>query len=238
MDVLDFGRSFVTMVTPIKEGQYYSRLQVEAVTTITDTRTNHSEDYFSFASCKAEEAFAKEQLFFKDNYDFCGILSSKEYAIFRTYSTYRDIFYDYGLWTKYFNDILFHIKKNDAKELSLIEEIVDASIDNLALVGRVEFDFDFYNVLIQFPVKTMNMDKERVRFQVDTGPIAFPDLTLKKDLLVETMSPAFVAYNAFDFADFIIQAPHACSNEGECLKVTHFSKQVSLQTKNSVLTIK
>jgi hypothetical protein len=53
---------------------------------LTDRDAGTTTDYFFFASCKSEDTFAKQNLFYKDNYDFCGIFSIEEYVIFRTRS--------------------------------------------------------------------------------------------------------------------------------------------------------
>ena len=51
----------------------------------------------------------------------------------------------------------------------------------------------------------MNIRDEEPTFQVDTGPVAFPDLSRRYERLPDALSLAFVAFNAPHFADFVIE---------------------------------
>ena len=105
MQVLDYGRSFVTFLSPGGRYSNNARLQVESRTTITDTRSGESTRYLFFASCKSEDTFAPQNLFYRNNYDFNGIFSDREYVIFRTYSNHTARFREEGLWEGTFNDV-------------------------------------------------------------------------------------------------------------------------------------
>ena len=60
--------------------------------------------------------------------------------------------------------------------------------------------------LIEYPVKTMNISLENSLYQVDTGPVAIPDLTKRYDPPLDSLRLAFVAFNAPTFADFVVGA--------------------------------
>ncbi len=55
MQVLDYGRSFVTFVSEGGRYRNNARLQIESRTTLTDTRSGESTRYMFFASCKSED---------------------------------------------------------------------------------------------------------------------------------------------------------------------------------------
>jgi hypothetical protein len=73
---------------------------------------------------------------------------------------------------------------------------------------------------------------------VDTGPIAFPDLTKRLEVLIDCLRVAFVAFNAPHFADFIVEQPTPVVEGGkEKCMVYHFSSPFSVPAKNAVLAL-
>ena len=238
MEVCDYGRSFVTFVG--HERSNNARLQVESITRLTDTEAGTSADFFFFASCKSEDAFAKENLFYEDNYDFCGIFSADEYAIFRTCSTHTEEFREQGAWRGRFEDVHWHIVRSEGTELTEAVQIVRASLENVPLVGKVEIASadGALSAEIEFPIKTMNANDLRDIYQVDTGPLAFPDFEMAAGRHIERLSPAYVAYNAPNFADFVVQVPHPIIIGGrEVAKVTHYAKLVSLPARTRAIAV-
>jgi hypothetical protein len=232
MTVYDYGRSFVTFVTEGRGNN--ARLQVESVCSLSDARTGKTTDYVFYASCKSEHTFAERDLFIEENYDFCGIFSDEEYVIFRTHSTHTDRWREEGLWRDRFEDVRFDLVSVEAEELDGTTAMVQRSLDNVPLAGRVEIGEGDLNAVIEFPIKTMNANDIRPIYQVDTGPLPFPDFSADVDLHVKRLSPAYVAYNAPDFADFVVQQPVTVDG----MVVTHYSKPISLVAKTSVLAMK
>jgi len=75
-------------------------------------------------------------------------------------------------------------------------------------------------------------------YQVDTGPIAFPDLTKRFDPMIESLSLAFIVFNAPHFADFVIEQPTPVIEDGqERCKIYHYSNPFSIPAKNTVLAV-
>ncbi len=90
----------------------------------------------------------------------------------------------------------------------------------------------------EYPVKTMNISLDSSLYQVDTGPVAFPDLARRYERPLESLSLAFVAFNAPHFADFVIEQPTPVIEDGqELAQVYHFSNPFSLTAKNRLLAI-
>jgi hypothetical protein len=70
-------------------------------------------------------------------------------------------------------------------------------------------------------------------YQVDTGPIAFPDLSKRYERPVECVSLAFVVFNAPHFADFVIEQPTPVVEDGvEKCKIYHYSQPFSVEAVN------
>ncbi|MBT4865083.1 MAG: hypothetical protein HON53_08200 [Planctomycetaceae bacterium] len=84
----------------------------------------------------------------------------------------------------------------------------------------------------------MNISIDDSIWQVDTGPIALPDLTKRFDPPVDSVRLAFAVFNAPHFCDFVIEQPTpVVHDEQEICKVYHYSHPVSFPAKNRVLSV-
>jgi hypothetical protein len=229
MEVLDYGRAFLTFVTPGRGNN--ARLQVESRCRVSDGKKTW--EYWFYASCKSEDTFARRDLFYEDNYDFCGVFSDEEYAIFRTRARHEGDFSETGLWRERFDDLVRHLPTVSAEVLSDVSSVVAASLQHRPLIGQVSYHDAGYEVHLEFPVKTMNVNDIEMMYQVDTGPLCIPDLSAKTRLMVERLQPAYVAYNAPDFADFIIQQPQKEGN----IEVAHYGTRRSVAAHTRVLAL-
>jgi hypothetical protein len=125
------------------------------------------------------------------------------------------------------------------KQLDTWEAIRDTTMAGVPIVTQTELaDADSgRRAIIECPTKTMNISVDHEMFQVDTGPIAFPDLTKVYTPAIDCLRLAFVVFNAPHFADFVIEQPTPVVEEGvEKCRVYHYSKPFSLPAKNRVLT--
>ena len=119
------------------------------------------------------------------------------------------------------------------------EKIRDATAQGVPLVSQTELmnEDASLRAVIECPVKTMNISLEKKMYQVDTGPIAFPDLKQNSDRLIDRLSLAFVAFNQSHFADFVIEQPTPMiEDEKELCSIYHYSNRISLPATNRLLT--
>jgi len=236
MTPLDYSRSFVTFVTRNRGNN--ARLQIESRCILEDRQAGKTQEYCLFASCKSEHTFAEKDLFHADNYDFCGVFGGDEYVIFRAPKERSERYAERGLWRGPFEDLVWHLREaDDAQVLETNQEIVEASLAGHILIGRTELESGDGNLkaTLEFPVKTMNANDIRMVHQVDTGPIPFPELDREVERHIDRFELAFVAYNAPDFADFVIQTETPI---GDGSAVTyHYSNIRSLPARNCVVRV-
>ena len=64
-----------------------------------------------------------------------------------------------------------------------------------------------------------------------------PDLRERRERLADLLSLAFVAFNAPDFADFVIEAPTTIGEGEAATEVFHYLKLVSLPATNRLFAI-
>ena len=136
-------------------------------------------------------------------------------------------------------DHSFKIKK--AESFSLLNSnnrIISAVEKGQPIVGRIEIKNPSTKMkaIINFPVKTINInERNRIAYQVDTGPVLFPDLSKKYERSIESFRLAFVAFSSPTSAEFIIEKEVPV---GEEYFVHHYSKIEKVKADVSLFAIK
>ena len=235
--VIDYGQSFISGTASSNR----VRFQVESRTRILDERTSKTHDYYQCASCKSENTFAREDLFMKDNYDFIPIFGPEDGLIFRRKAYLNPRYREWRKAEDLWGGQIYQVKAPRASRLVLTtDEIHRATAEALPLVAQTEINREDSGMtaIIEFPVKTMNIRDEEPTYQVDTGPIAFPDLSRRYERLPDALSLAFVAFNAPHFADFVIEdETPILQDDQELIRVHHYSRILSLPAKNRIFAI-
>jgi hypothetical protein len=230
---LDYGRSFLIGNAPDNEVRFWA----ESRTRIIDESTGCHEDYVQTGSCKSEHTFASENLFHEDNYDFLPIFGPQYSVIFRRKAYLNDNYKDVRPSDHWWNGQTYTlVEGKNVEELKGNAAILQATYDNFPLVSQTEIrdDSTQQRAIIECPIKTMNTIRAKNTYQVDTGPVAFPDLSTKPEHWADHIALAFVAFNVAHFADFVIEAPTAVGQE----MVYHYSKLVTLEAENRIYAVK
>jgi hypothetical protein len=237
MRPLDYGRSFICNTASFNAVRFW----IESRTRVIDTRNGTVTDYYQCGSCKSEHTFAERNLFHEDNYDFLPILGGGQWLIFRRHAQVRDRYRSIVPETLWGQPVLKLVEMPRAARLDTWERIRDATAAAWPLVTQTELSNveTGLRAVIECPCKTMNISIDNRMYQVDTGPVAFPDLTRHYDPQIECLSLAYIAFNAPDFADFVIEQPTPVANAdgSEIGHVYHYSQPFSLPTKNHVIAM-
>ncbi len=252
MAAIDFARSYMTWFGE-NEGSM-SRIQLEAACTIIDETSGIEDTYYLIAPCRAEHTHSDDKLIVMPNYDFRGIFGEKEHIIIRTHwVTEPDYLDDPGLNTtggRTFNqaaknqerwgDVRLDIERfADSTMLETNEQIVDETLANKPLVGRTEIrdDASGTRAVMEYPIKTMNVLRKPLRYQVDTGPIIVHDFGSTDEMQVERFDIAHVVYNRPDKGEFILRKPKEIIEGGKPLySVTDYSVVLAYQGSNVLLS--
>lgn len=236
---IDYGKSFYCNTAEFNS----VRMWIESRTIITDTKSGKNSVYYQGASCKSENTFGETDLFYKDNYDFLPIFGDGHVLVFRRFSTKREDRYQTTkkmeeMWGG--NPVLYTPVPNVITELDTFEKIRDATAAGIPIVTQTEFQNDETGLraLIEAPCKTMNISHPKKIYQVDTGPLAFPDLSKKYDPQIKCLNLAFIAFNKSHFADFVIEAPTAIKEgDKEIGTIYHYSKLETVKVKNRIFAL-
>jgi len=240
MKCLDYGLSFLSGTKSFNTVRFW----IESRTIIVHEDTKVRQVFYQCASCKSENTFGDKDLFLSDNYDFMPIFGGKDMEdllIFRRHSRltkgYRSIVKSKDVWGKP------DLKQREAGKVSVLdtwEKIRDTTASGTPIVSRtiIRNTETKLRAIIECPVKTMNISLDKKMYQVDTGPIAYPDLTNPARPLIKGLSLAFVAFNAPHFADFVIEQPTpVMEDKKELCKIYHYSNPISFPAENHLLAL-
>lgn len=237
MPPLDYGRSFLRGTSSANSVRFW----IESRTRIIDAQRNTTTDYYQCASCKSENTFGEKDLFYVDNYDFLPIFGGANLLVFR-----RKAWLNPDYRTTYAIDQLWNQPELLLREAASITELTDwpairdATRAGQPIITQTELTNEELGLraIIECPSKTMNVSLDREMYQNDTGPIALPDLSQRYDREIDSLRLAFIAFNAPNFADFVVEDVTPVVEEGtERAKVYHYSQISSLPAKNRLFAL-
>jgi hypothetical protein len=235
MTPLDYSKTYLLGTNPENEVRFW----VESRTRVIDTRRGKIEDFIQCASCKSEDTFADQNLFLRDNYDFLPIFGPEYGLIFRRKAWLNPDYKSCLRTAEMFGGPIQHLQEHTSyKNLITAEEIIRFTHEFHPVVAQTEIHNDETELraIIEYPVKTLNIRKSDNVYQIDTGPVAFPDIGKRYERLVDSISLAFVAFNAAHFADFIVEESTPIDNNQDTVEthVYHYSRRISLAASNSL----
>ena len=237
MKPLDYSRSFIIGTAPRNE----VRFLVESRTRIIDDQTGLEEDYIQVGSCKRERTFADSDLFEEDSYDFMPIFGP-EYSIAFRRKAYLNPQYKECLSSQDFpfgGPDYYLSEGTKVEELHDTEAIRAATYACVAIVSQTEIcnEQTQLRAIIEYLAKTINTCRASDVYQVDTGPIVFPDLGMRHDRYVDGIALAYVAINAPHFADFVLEVPTTIGEGEQACEIHHYSKLLSLPARNKLWAV-
>jgi len=248
---LDFSRSFAWL--GMKDGFNDARIQLESRCLVIDTQRGTSEEFFLGATCMGENTYGADGDLTKvPTYDFSPIFSKDEYRVIRLFSngTGKSLVSLQGSE----DTVRFQIVKGEKPEvLREPRDIVRATIEGHPIIGRVEITYrgGALRAIIDYPVKTMNTCVKKGIFQVDTGPVLYPDLESPPRRTMEAFEKAFVICRTFETAELVLLKPtyilegvkDAAKVEGldrwkPSLLVNHYSAVKKISGRNTFMAIR
>jgi hypothetical protein len=230
---LDYGRSFLIGKVASNEVRFW----VESRTRVIDEERGTTEDYIQTGSCKSEHTFAEQELFHEDNYDFLPVFGPEHGVIYRRKARlnpgYKSVVATPDMW----GGQDYHLAEASSwEELTDLSAVLDATRTFDPIVAQTEIwhEETRLRAVIEYPVKTMNTRRDPIAYQVDTGPIVFPDLTRRHTRTADGLSLAFVAFNAAHFADFILEVPTPVADG---VQIHHYAQRLSLTAINRLFAV-
>ena len=157
----------------------------------------------------AGNVYAEDGLVKHPTYMFQIAASQNRHVIFRTFASYKIDQDSIDKNVELFEEINIHIIKNKAVALEDFDSI-DLQFQQHQSISALMYYETEQNerIEIEFPIKHINIQKERKLFQVETGPILIPSECPADRLSAQTcfLDTAFVHFNRLDRAEVTINA--------------------------------
>ena len=191
------------------------RILIDSRCEIIDKQTGVSEWYYLITPCRTEWMYRDDVLWQDDpNLEFVGIFSEMYSKSGQVRVPNKSKLQQYMNAVQKTSDVLidFHTNLSFYKtinELPNDSDVIQATLDLQPLIATTEIESldGKSKVIIEYPIKTMNFVEEKERFQVDTGPLLFPDFDIDSIYEIEKLQLAFVCYNNRNVAEFVARVP-------------------------------
>lgn len=228
----DFNQSHVTFST--KDRVNTSRTHFHARCIWERSKNEPPDELFLIAPCRSERLYVNRKLFREPNFEFGGVWSRREYMILRTPLTAdpsgKSAFeIEYGELPGRFSESRIEEHFYDRfRKLSTDQDVVAAAREGAMIMARttVSDEASGQTVVVEYPVTTINYSESLSRFQVDTGPILWPDFDSKMPLIVAKTRLAYIAYNTYSDGEVVLRVPTAITSGFRELARTWYYSQV------------
>jgi len=258
MKVSDFNRSFIRWRIDLETMSALTvshkppftlnnvRVPLECRAEITDLKSGQVDVYVLGAACKTERVGVPHDIWTDPNADFNPIAGGGQFMAIKMWDKL-------GKGVMRFPESLgvqFECQVEDVNEaferfsvememmaghpLESIEEIIAVLSGDGRVICRTEYATDRANVMLEYPLKTVNFSERDHFYQVDTGPVLFFEPERGDGEAIERFSMAYVSHNNPAWAEFIVNVPTALE---EGVSVHHYSKSVRLATRNSLIAV-
>ena len=220
------------------------RIPLDSRCRIEEKTTGEAREFVLGVSCKTERVGAPRDIWTQPNADFIPVFSRDQYLMINTFDRVGQRVQLYpptlgeqserqvGRCEENFASMKLDLTWKEGTVLDKTEDIVQAVLGDRPLVARTEYEDDRYAVILDYPIKTINVNERDIFYQTDTGPHLYPDLSRDPDELIEGMELAFSAFNTPDWIEFIVRVPTPLTDD---ISVYHYSKSVRVDTKNTVV---
>ena len=231
MQITDYGNSYMTLTgwgpgdDPRKPGHMpwpnSLRILLDSRCWITDEDSGETREYNMISPCRTEWMYRDDILWQVPNFEFAGVYSETEWMaghikagdVSEFGGDWRVVVPIEGRFEKFSTRIRHY---SDVAELENDTEVVQATLDLSPIVAHTEVwsEDGKTRATIEYPIKTMNIQIERNRMQVDTGPVIYPDFSSDGESEIRKLNFAFVCYNTDDVAEFILRRPTPLRRDG------------------------
>lgn len=259
MKVCDYGRSFLTFridmtkMRPVTVSQdtpftvNNARLQLDCRCRVTPSN-GKARQFVLTASCKGEQVNVRKGMWHEPSADMCMAADQQEFLVLKSWDRNNKGVKLYpaslgeqperqvGGVADAFDRLQIRLAWANGRPLRSTQQIIDSVMAGRAIVGRTEFELrDGARVMVEYPIKTINVSERDRYYQVDTGPILLPELGCAKSAgPIAGLQRAFIAHNAADYAEVIINVPTPLTRS---ISVNHYSRVVGLKVRNRLIEL-
>ena len=248
MEVLDYQRCFA-INTSARDGEEQNTCRTQLLSRCAIEGSDaDQEEFFLGKECIGEYMYAKGSIAQVPTSEVCIIFSRKESSLLKRFANHEnDVIQtgpvdarrkcfdgSYAYWT----DSRFSLNRSAARHLSTTEEIIDATLEGEMLLGRtILVDAEGGGrAVLEYPIQYMNVHPPEKRFQVDVGPILYPNFAATAGSPVEHLQLAYVMFNQLDEVEFALRVPTRVV-EGQAAEVLHYSQVIKVKAESELFSL-
>ncbi|MDB6094984.1 MAG: hypothetical protein JWM32_2546 [Verrucomicrobia bacterium] len=254
--VCDFGRSYIrwrsdtlkkpmlTVSRPPPTTLNNVRMPVECVAVV--SRGHQREEFALGASCKTEQVFVERDVWMQPNADMCAVVGAGQFLIIKRWDQVDkgEMLFPPSLGVQperqcidpvlAFETHSLDLRRCRAQPLESIEDVIATFNGDRRVVARTTVPIAGGEVTIEYPVKTVNYSERHRYYQVDTGPVLFPDEPTGPNS-IECFHLAFIAHLGGDWVEFLVSRPTQLKNLP--VAVHHFSESRRMTAQNTLWVV-
>ncbi|HIG53141.1 MAG TPA: hypothetical protein EYG11_20735 [Candidatus Latescibacteria bacterium] len=249
MEAFDYNRCFAINTAACDGAEKNTcRTQLLARCEIETAATGQAEEFFLGKECIGEYMYMEGGIAQVPTSEVCTIFSRKESSLLKRFANHENDVVQtgpidirrkgfdgsYSYWT----DLRFSLKQTTARHLSNVAQIIDATLAGEVLLGRTTLtDTESgQRALLEYPIHYMNVHPPEKRFQVDVGPILYPDLTATTGSAVEHLQLAYVIFNQLHEVEFALRVPTQVVAEQRA-EVLHYSQVIRVKAASELFSL-
>jgi len=180
-----------------------------------------TETYYLAPAVIAGNVYAKNDMVKNPVYLFQIAASKQKHVIFRTFVSPSGNQSSVDNNSALFEEVQLHIIKKEATVLKNYDDIEFHFLNHSAMTACICYETgQNLQVEIEFPIKHINIQREKRLYQVETGPILIPfgppSEMLSKARVQDHFHVAFVHFNRSDFAEITTHTPTCTGQELKC----------------------
>ncbi|MCX6994187.1 MAG: hypothetical protein NT011_13740 [Kiritimatiellaeota bacterium] len=253
MKTHDFRNCYVFSTSGDESGVLLNtcRSQILSHCEIINQETGEQEEFFLAKECIGEHCYPEGGIAQIPTAEVCIIFTRGGFKLIKKFADHKtDIIQIKRLGEKaasftgqqfHLKSLDFHLKLVEGYSLETRDEIIKSTLESDPIVARTTL-WDAkkrWRAVIEYPVVYMNVHTQRRKFQIDVGPVLFPDCISKKSSapFIACMELAYIMYQEFDRAEFAVRAPTSLG-EGNGLETLHYSKVIHTSAKNELFRLK
>ena len=246
MEVLDYRRCFA-INTSARDGEEKNTCRTQLLARCALDRADE-EEFFLGKECIGEYMYREGSIAQVPTSEVCIIFGRKQSSLLKKFANHKNDVVQagpldvrrkgfdgsYAYWT----DLRFVLNRAEGRLLSTAEEIIGATLEGETLVGRTMLvDGEGKgSAVLEYPIPYMNVHPPEQQFQVDVGPILYPDFAATAESPVERLQLAYVMFNQLDEVEFALRLPTRVG-EGQAAEVLHYSQVVKVKAESELFSL-
>ena len=249
MEALDYRNSFV-INTAAQDGVEMNtcRAQINASCVLTDTAAGQSHELYLGKECIGEHMYKEIGIAQVPTSEVATIFGRSESSLLKKFANHDSDVVQSGAMDvrrkgfaggySYWTDLQFILRSAQVRPLETVEEIIAATLAGEAMVGRTALidPERGWEAALEYPINYVNVHPPAGRFQVDVGPILYPDLTSTEASVVDRVQLAYVMYNQLDEVEFALRMPTAVA-EGQSGETLHYSEIIKVSAPSELYSL-